>query len=219
MTYEIESELDSYVEAHTSPEPKDLYRLTRESYLRLTNGRMCSGHLQGRILKMLTQLCNPQLAVELGTFTGYSALCIAEGMQEGSRLVTIEADDELEDFIRHQLDASEHGKKVELKIGKALDVCREFADGSVDMIFIDADKREYPAYLQEATRMLRQGGLIIADNTLWSGHVCDPTYDTDPQTRGVKEFNDMATTLPGFETVILPIRDGISLLRKCIVPL
>lgn len=216
MKYEIESELDAYVESHISPEPKDLYRLTRESYLRLTNGRMCSGHFQGRLLKMLTQLCNPQLAVELGTFTGYSALCIAEGLNEDAKLVTIEVDDELEDFIRYQLDASEHGKKVELRIGKALDICREFEEGSVDMMFIDADKREYPAYLVEASRILRPGGLIIADNTLWSGHVCDPAYDKDPQTRGVREFNDMTANFPGFETVILPIRDGISLLRKCI---
>lgn len=217
MKYEIESELDSYVESHISAEPKDLHRLTRESYLRLTNGRMCSGHLQGRLLKMLTQLCNPQLAVELGTFTGYSALCIAEGMSDGARLVTIEVDDELEDFIGHQLDSSEHGKKVDLRIGKALEICREFEDGSVDMMFIDADKREYPAYLDEAVRMLRPGGLIIADNTLWSGHVCDPAYAKDPQTRGVREFNEMAANLPGFDTVILPIRDGISLLRKCII--
>ncbi len=214
MNYEIESSLDAYVESHISAEPADLHRLTRESYLRLTNGRMCSGHLQGRILKMLTQLCNPKLAVELGTFTGYSALCIAEGMAEGSKLITIEVDDELEDFIQHQLDASEHGKKVELRIGKALEICQEFEDESVDMMFIDADKRQYPDYLKEAARMLRPGGLIIADNTLWSGHVCDPAYENDPQTRGVREFNDMAKHLPGFETVILPIRDGISLLRK-----
>ena len=175
---------------------------------------MVSGHLQGRLLKMLTQLCAPKLAVELGTFTGYSALCIAEGLPEDGRLVTIEVDDELEDFIRRQLDTTEHGRKVELRIGSAIDVCREFPDGSVDMMFIDADKRQYPAYLEEAARMLRPGGLIIADNTLWSGHVCDPEYEKDSQTRGVREFNDMATSLPDFETVILPLRDGITLLRK-----
>ena len=217
MNYEIESSLDAYVDYHISPEPEQLQRLTRESHLRLVNGRMVSGHLQGRLLKMLTQLCAPKLAVELGTFTGYSALCIAEGLSEEGRLVTIEVDDELEDFIRHQLDASEYGAKVELRIGQALDICREFSDGSVDMMFIDADKRQYPAYLEEAARILRPGGLIIADNTLWSGHVCDPAYDRDPQTRGVREFNDMAASLPAFETVILPFRDGISLLRKCII--
>ena len=216
MNYEIESSLDAYVDSHISPEPEHLHRLTRESHLRLINGRMVSGHLQGRLLKMLTQLCAPRLAVELGTFTGYSALCIAEGLPADAKLVTIEVDDELEDFIRRQLDSSGHGDKVELCIGPALDICRGFADGSVDMMFIDADKRQYPAYLMEAARMLRPGGLIIADNTLWSGHVCDPEYK-DAQTCGVREFNDLATTLPGFETVILPIRDGITLLRKCIM--
>lgn len=216
MNYEIESSLDAYVDSHISPEPEHLHRLTRESHLRLINGRMVSGHLQGRLLKMLTQLCAPRLAVELGTFTGYSALCIAEGLPADAKLVTIEVDDELEDFIRRQLDSSGHGDKVELRIGPALDICRGFADGSVDMMFIDADKRQYPAYLMEAARMLRPGGLIIADNTLWSGHVCDPEYK-DAQTRGVREFNDLATTLPGFEPVILPIRDGITLLRKCIM--
>ncbi|MDE6552825.1 MAG: O-methyltransferase [Muribaculaceae bacterium] len=217
MKYEIESGIDAYVDSHISEEPELLRQLTRESYLRLINGRMVSGHLQGRLLKMLTQLCAPKLAVELGTFTGYSALCIAEGLPEDGHLVTIEVDDELEDFIRRQLDASEHGGKVELRIGPALDICREFADESVDMIFIDADKRQYPAYLEEAARMLRPGGLIIADNTLWSGHVCDPAYENDPQTRGVSTFNEKAASLPGFETVILPFRDGISLLRKCIM--
>lgn len=214
MTYEIESELDSYVDAHISPEPAELSRLTRESYLRLINGRMCSGHLQGRLLKMLTQLVQPRIALELGTFTGYSALCIAEGLPENGRLITIEVDDELEDFIRNQLNASPHGNKVELRIGNAVEECRNFEDGSIDMMFIDADKREYPSYLKEAERLLRKGGLIIADNTLWSGHVCDPAYQHDPQTRGVREFNDMAASLKGFETVILPFRDGITLLRK-----
>lgn len=214
MNYEIESSLDAYVDRHSSPEPAHLQQLTRESHLRLINGRMVSGHLQGRLLKMLTQLCAPKLAVELGTFTGYSALCIAEGMPEDGRLVTIEVDDELEDFIRRQLDSTEHGRKVELRIGPAIEVCREFADESVDMMFIDADKRQYPEYLKEAARMLRPGGLIVADNTLWSGHVCDPAYENDPQTRGVREFNEMAVSLEGFETVILPFRDGISLLRK-----
>ncbi|MBD5262691.1 MAG: O-methyltransferase [Bacteroides sp.] len=214
MNYEIESELDAYIDAHISPEPGHLRRLTRESHLRLINGRMVSGHLQGRLLKMLTQLCSPSLTVELGTFTGYSALCIAEGLPADARLVTIEVDDELEDFIRRQLDASDHGHKIELRIGSAIDICREFTDGSVDLIFIDADKRQYPQYLEECARMLRPGGIIIADNTLWSGHVCDPAYDKDPQTTGVRKFNDMAIRLPGFETVILPFRDGITLLRK-----
>lgn len=214
MNYEIESALDAYVDAHISAEPEHLKKLTRESNLRLVNGRMCSGHLQGRLLKMLTRLCSPRLALELGTFTGYSALCIAEGLPEEGRLVTVEVDDELEDFIRRQFEASEYGKKIELRIGPALEICRTFHDKSVDMIFIDANKREYPDYLKEAERILRPGGLIIADNTLWSGHVCDPAYANDHQTAGVKEFNDLAASHPAFETVILPFRDGITLLRK-----
>ena len=214
MTYEIESDIDAYIDSHISAEPEYLHKLTRESNLRLINGRMCSGHLQGRLLKMLTQLCAPRLAVELGTFTGYSALCIAEGLPEGGKLITIESDDELEDFILNQIKASPEGKKVELRIGKATEECKRFADESVDMIFIDADKREYPEYLRQATRMLKPGGLIIADNTLWSGHVCDSSYENDPQTKGVREFNEKAADMPGFETIILPFRDGITLIRK-----
>lgn len=214
MNYEIESELDAYVDSHISTEPEYLHRLIRESNLRLTNGRMCSGHLQGRFLKMLTQLCAPTIALELGTFTGYSALCIAEGLPDHGRLITIESDDELEDFIVKQIEASPVGKKVELRIGKAIEECRLFANESVDMIFIDADKREYPEYLLEAARVLKHGGLIVADNTLWSGHVCDSAYDNDPQTKGVREFNEKAANLAGFETIILPFRDGITLIRK-----
>lgn len=214
MTYEIDSDIDSYVDAHISPEPEHLKRLTRESYLRLINGRMCSGHLQGRLLKMLTRLCTPRLALELGTFTGYSALCIAEGLPAEGRLITVEVDDELEDFIRRQFAESPYGDKIELRIGPATDVCASLPDESLDMIFIDANKREYPAYLRESERLLRHGGLVVADNTLWSGHVCDPAYSRDPQTRGVCEFNDLAANNPAFETVILPLRDGITLLRK-----
>lgn len=214
MNYEIETDLDNYVDSHTSPEPEYLQRLIRESNLRLVNGRMCSGHLQGRLLKMLTELCAPKLALEFGTFSGYSALCIAEGLKDGARLITIEIDDELEDFIRQQFSTSPHGDRIDLRIGKALEVCSEFADESFDMIFIDADKRQYPEYLEESRRLLRPGGLIIADNTLWSGHVCDPSYDRDPQTIGVRTFNNNAFSYPEFETVILPFRDGLSLLRK-----
>ena len=210
----MDFQLESYIRNHIDPEPENLRHLDRLTNIRLINGRMCSGHIQGRLLKMLVEMIRPKLAIELGTFSGYSALCIAEGMEEDARLHTFEIDDELEDFIRRQLDASDHGHKIELRIGSAIDICREFTDGSVDLIFIDADKRQYPQYLEECARMLRPGGIIIADNTLWSGHVCDPAYDKDPQTTGVRKFNDMAIRLPGFETVILPFRDGITLLRK-----
>lgn len=214
LNYEIADELDSYVDAHSEPEPAILSQLTRESNLRLVNGRMCSGHLQGRLLKMLTRLVAPKLALELGTFTGYSALCIAEGLSENGRLITIEVDDELEDFIRNQFSRSPLGEKIDLRIGPAIDICRSLPDESVDLIFIDADKRQYPEYLEEAARLLRPGGLAIADNTLWSGHVTDPAYDRDPQTRGVRKFNDLAASRQDFETVVLPFRDGMTLIRK-----
>lgn len=214
LDYEIGDALDSYVDAHTSPEPEHLSYLTRQSNLRLVNGRMCSGHLQGRLLKMLTQLVAPRLAIELGTFTGYSALCIAEGLPDDGRLITIEIDDELEDFIREQFLNSPFGEKIDLRIGNALQVCQALPDGCADLVFIDADKRQYPAYLDESARLLRLGGLIIADNTLWSGHVADPAYDRDPQTCGVRKFNDAAAAHPDFETVILPFRDGMTLMRK-----
>ena len=214
LNYEIESDLDRYVDSHSSPEPEHLRRLTRETNLRLVNGRMCSGHLQGRLLKMLTQLTRPSTALEFGTFSGYSALCIAEGLPEGGRLITIDADDELQDFIREQFEKAGYADRIDLRIGKALDVSRGIPDGCADLIFIDADKREYPQYLEEAVRIARPGALIIADNTLWSGHVCDPAYDRDPQTLGVRQMNDLAASHPLLETVILPFRDGITLMRK-----
>lgn len=214
LSYEIESELDRYVDAHCSAEPEHLRELTRQTNLRLVNGRMASGHLQGRLLKILTQTCAPKTALELGTFSGYSALCIAEGLPEGSRLITVEADDELEDFIRMQFEKAGLADRIDLRIGKALEICRALPDESMDMVFIDADKREYPRYLEEAVRIARRGALIIADNTLWSGHVCDPAYDRDPQTLGVRQMNDAAAAHPRLETVILPFRDGITLMRK-----
>lgn len=214
LSYEIENPLDKYVDEHCSPEPEHLHRLTRETHLRLVNGRMVSGHLQGRLLKMLTQLCAPKRALELGTFSGYSALCIAEGLPKDGQLTTIEVDDELEDFILEQFEKTGYADRIELRIGKALTICGEYPDESFDMVFIDANKREYPAYLEEAVRLTRPGGLIIADNTLWSGHVCDPAYTDDPQTAGVKAMNDMAASHPRLETVVLPFRDGITLMRK-----
>lgn len=214
LNYEIETDLDRYVDAHSSAEPEHLRRLTRETNLRLVNGRMCSGHLQGRFLKMLTQLVRPETALEFGTFSGYSALCIAEGLPPEGKLITIEADDELEDFIREQFEKAGYAGRIDLRIGKALEQSRLLPDSSADMIFIDADKREYPEYLEEAVRIARPGALIIADNTLWSGHVCDPAYNRDPQTLGVRRMNDLAASHPMLETVILPFRDGITLMRK-----
>lgn len=207
-------ELEAYIERHIDPEPDYLRRLERATNLMRINGRMCSGHTQGRLLKMLTRMIAPKRALELGTFTGYSALCIAEGMPEGSLLTTVEIEDELETPIREALaSAGKLAERIELKIGDALRICVSFPDASFDLIFIDADKRQYPDYLRQAMRLVRPGGYILADNTLWDGHVADDGR-RDPQTEGVREFNRLAAADPALETVIIPLRDGLSILRK-----
>lgn len=205
--------MEEYIERHIEREPANLRRLERETNLRRVNGRMCSGHLQGRVLKMLTRMIAPRQALELGTFTGYSALCIAEGLPEGSRLTTIEVEDELEDVILDAFGQSPYGDRIELKIGDALRVCETLPDNSFQLIFIDADKREYPRYLREAKRLLSPGGYMIADNVLWDGHVAEEDRN-DPQTEGVREYNRLVAEDPDFETVILPLRDGLSIARK-----
>lgn len=205
--------IEDYIESHTSPEPENLRLLERDTNLRRVNGRMCSGHVQGRLLKMLTSMIKPANALELGTFTGYSALCIAEGLPEEGNLVTIEIEEELEEPILEAFRASPFGRKIDLRIGDALRICRELPDESFDMIFIDADKRQYPQYYVEAKRLLRHGGYIIADNILWDGHVVEWERH-DRQTEGVREFNRLAAGDTQMETVIIPVRDGLSLIRK-----
>lgn len=209
-------DLDSYLELHSSTEPDWLRTLNRRTNLRLLNGRMCSGPLQGRLLKMLVEMIRPMSSLELGTFSGYSALCIAEGMPDGATLHTIEADDELEDFIRQSLaDApQEIAGKITLHIGDALEVMRRFGPEQFDLAFMDADKRQYLEYYDSLFPLIRPGGYIIADNTLWDGHVIDPAYDRDAQTCGIRRFNDFVARDPRVECVIIPLRDGLSIIRK-----
>lgn len=206
--------IEDYARSHSDPEPECLRRIERLSNTRLIHGRMCSGHLQGRLLKMLTEMIRPKLAVELGTFSAYSAICIAEGLDPEGRLVTIEHNDELEDFIRERLEENGFADKVELRIGDAVGCLSEFPDASVDMMFIDADKRSYTSYYEEAMRIVRPGGFIIADNTLWDGHVIDPAYDRDPQTIGIRRFNDLVAADSRVEKVMLPLRDGLTIIRR-----
>ena len=205
--------LEEYIERHIEPQPDFLRRLERETNLRRVNGRMCSGHLQGELLTMLTRMISPVNALELGTFTGYSAVCIAMGLPEGGILTTIEVEEELEAPILKALDEAGVAGKTRLVTGDALTVCASFPAESFDLIFIDADKREYPAYYIEAMRLLRPGGYILADNTLWDGHVADPERH-DQQTRGIREFNRLAADDPEAEVVIIPMRDGLSIIRK-----
>lgn len=206
-------QLEDYIEAHIDPEPTELLKIDRASNIRLLNGRMCSGHIQGRLLKMLTGMIKPKRVLELGTFSGYSALCIAEALDDDAELHTVEVDDELEDFIRANLASSPHGKKVTLHIGDALDTMGRWEQETFDMVFIDADKRAYPDYYQAAIRLLRPGGYIIADNTLWDGHVVE-TCRHSPQTEGILRFNNMVAADPTVEKVIMPLRDGLTIIRK-----
>lgn len=205
--------LDDYILSHISPEPDSLKEVDRTTNLCLCNPRMCSGHLQGRLLKMLVCMTGAKRVLEVGSFSGYSALCIAEGLPSDGILHTIEANDELEDLLRRNFAISPHGKKVSLHIGDAKKLISTVAPGEMfNMAFIDADKREYPEYYRLVKQRMVPGGFIIADNTLWDGHVvADEQHSA--QTRGVMEFNDMVAADPDAENVIIPLRDGLTIIR------
>lgn len=206
--------LQEYIESHIDSQPEYLDKVERQTNLRLINGRMCSGHLQGRILKMLTQMIRPHRVLELGSFSGFSALCIAEGLPAGATIDTVEVDDELEDFILSNFSMSPFADRISLHIGDAIAIASQFPDSTFDMIFMDADKRQYRDYYSVCMRILRPGGFLIADNTLWDGHVVDPAKARDPQTHGIMEFNNLVASDPRMEKVIIPIRDGLTLIRK-----
>ncbi len=206
-------DLEDYIEAHIDPEPEELRRIDRATNIRLLNGRMCSGHIQGRLLKMLVRMIRPRRVLELGTFSGYSALCMAEALEPGATLHTVEVDDELEDFIHANLASAPAGESITLHIGDAMETMRGWDDGAFDLIFIDADKRAYADYYGEALRLLRPGGFIIADNTLWDGHVVEGCRHSS-QTEGIIRFNDLVASDPRVEKAIVPLRDGLTLIRK-----
>jgi predicted O-methyltransferase YrrM len=206
-------EIDDYVKSHTSPEPEHLYRLWRAANLELLAGRMASGHLQGRLLKMLVQMVRPHRVLEVGTFGGYSALCMAEGLpDDDSRIYTFEIDDEMEDFARRWIDSSPVGHRVHLIIGDAIKEASKLGI-TFDMAFLDGDKRTYIEAYEAVLPLIRKGGFILADNTLWDGHVVDPAYDRDQQTLGVRRFNDHLAADTRTEQVLLPLRDGLTLIR------
>ena len=212
--------LAEYIEQHSSPESDALRKITRSTHLELINPRMLSGHVQGRVLSMISQMIQPERILELGTFTGYSALCLAEGLTEKGKLLTIEHNDELEDMIRRNLALSPLGEKVELVIGDAKEELRRLgerreAKGAelFDLVFIDADKKEYCDYLDLVLPLMREGGWILADNTLWDGHIVDPAYDKDRQTVALRAFNDKVMQDERLEKVILPLRDGLTIIK------
>ena len=205
--------IDDYILQHIDPEPEYLTRLNRETWIRMLNPIMCSGHLQGRVLSMLCKMIQPVHALELGTFTGYSALCIAESLPENGELDTIESDDELEEFNLRNFEKTPFEDKINFLIGNALDIIPTL-DKTYDLVFIDADKREYEAYYEAVLPKIRQGGFILADNTLWSGKVVEKVHQNDQQTLGILRFNELIATDNRVEKVILPLRDGLTLIRK-----
>ena len=206
-------ELENYILHHIDPEPEHLRRLNRDTHTMCLYANMCSGHLQGRLLKMLTRMIKPRHVLELGTFTGYSALCFAEGMPADAELHTIEVNDELADFISQRFDDSPYADRVHLHIGDASQIIPTI-DLKWDLVFIDANKRTYKDYYELILPRVNPGRFIIADNTLWDGHVIDPAYDRDAQTCGIRRFNDFVARDPRVECVIIPLRDGLSIIRK-----
>lgn len=205
--------LDRYILDHIEPEGDYLYRLYRATNIHTVHGRMASGHLQGRLLKMLVQMVQPKNVLEVGTFSGYSAICIAEGLPEDGKLYTFEINDEMEDFTRPWIEGSAVAHKIEFRIGDA-NVEAPKLGVEFDMAFIDGDKRTYLETYEMVLKIMRPGGFILADNTLWDGHVTDANYNHDRQTQGIKAFNDFIAHDERVETVILPLRDGLTLVRK-----
>lgn len=206
------TEEESYLVAHSSAEPEALAALYRRTHLQRLYPRMCCEPLQGRLLVMLTRMIAPRRILELGTFSGYSAMCFAEGMPAGAVLHTVEIDDEAEDDLRALFDASPRAADITLHIGDAAEVVPAISSEPWDMVYIDANKRAYPEYLDMVRPLMRPGGYILADNTLWSDYVLDPARH-DAQTLGIRRFNDIVAADPGFETVMLPLYDGLTIIR------
>ena len=203
--------LDEYILSHIDEEDPYLYQLYRDTNIYQVRSHMASGHLQGKVLRMLVQMIRPHRILEIGTYTGYSALCMASALAENARIVTYEINDELEDFTRLRLERSPWAHVIDFRIGNVLQDLPQ--EELFDLIFIDGNKRQYLDYYKLSLRHLRPGGYIFADNTLWDGHVIDPTYDHDSQTQGIRQFNDFVAHDKRVEKVILPLRDGLTLIR------
>ena len=219
----MKEQLEQYITDHIDREPDYLYRLYRATNIHTIHGRMASGHLQGRLLKMLVQMVKPHHILEVGTFSGYSALCMAEGLAQleeeapqewtDSQVWTFEINDEMEDFTRSWIERSPVARHVRFIIGDANQKAPRLGV-EFDMAFIDGDKRTYVETYETVLGLLKPGGYILADNTLWDGHVTDPSYDHDQQTLGIRRFNDYIQKDRRVEKVILPLRDGLTIIRK-----
>ena len=209
----MNQELEDYITRHIDAEPEHLHTLNRHAHLRLLYPRMCAGHLQGRLLKMLVRMINPTRVLELGTYCSYSTQCLAKGLLRDEAVVhTIEIDDEIQEFIRKHLATSPVKDRIVLHAGDALDILPTLNE-TFDLVLIDANKRDYCAYYDLVMPLVADGGFILADNTLWDGKVTDPDAH-DAQTQGILDFNERVAHDPRVEKVILPIRDGLTIIRK-----
>lgn len=209
----IASELDQYVCSHTSLEDALLTKLNRETHIKVMSPRMLSGHFQGRVLSMLSHMIRPERILEIGTYTGYSALCMAEGLTENGKLITIDVNPQLEQFVRGFFNDSAYADKIDFRIADAMELIPQLEE-TFDMVFIDADKHNYPNYYNLVFDKVRSGGYILADNVLWSGKVTGEYEKLDKDTRVLMDFNRMIQEDDRVENVLLPIRDGIMIVRK-----
>lgn len=208
----LSEKLNNYVEKHSQAEPELLQKLNRETWQKVLVPRMLSGHLQGRILSMISKLIHPKNILEIGTYTGYSALCLAEGMQGDGELHTIDINEELYDFQRKYFDESDYGKQIFQHLGNAMEIIPQI-ETTFDLVFIDADKSNYPNYLEMILPKLKSGSVILSDNVLWSGKVVEKVKGDDMDTRALLQYNKMLNNHQDLETVILPIRDGLTISR------
>lgn len=210
----LSDQLDNYVVNHSEDEPKLLQQLTRETYQKILQPRMLSGHFQGRVLSMISKLAHPKNILEIGTYTGYSALCLAEGMQKTGELHTIDINEELVDFQRKYFNKSGFGSQIHQHLGNALDIIPTL-DKTFDLVFIDADKENYSKYFEMILACLNPGGIILSDNVLWSGKILDTSFKKDDTaTPALIAYNKLLKEDPRVETVLLPIRDGLTISRK-----
>ncbi len=205
--------MEDYILCHIDEEGELLARLNRDAHVNLLRPRMLSGHLQGRILKMFCRMLRPERILEIGTYTGYATLCMAEALSETGIIHTIEIDDELEGFILKYFNQSEYNDRIKLHIGDAMSIIPELKD-TFDLVFIDADKRLYSEYYDLVFDKIRPGGMIIADNTLWDGKVLETPHPSDRQTIGIQHFNDKIAKDTRIEKIIIPLRDGLTLIIK-----
>ncbi len=211
--YFLPEKLDDYVVAHSQDEPELLQQLTRETYQKILQPIMLSGPYQGRVLSMISKLIRPKSVLELGTFTGYATLCLAEGLHPEGEIHTIDVNEELEDFQRKYFDKSGYGTQIHQHLGSAIDILPTL-DKTFDLVFIDADKPNYVNYFHLIIDKLNPGGIILSDNVLWHGKVIEPVDAKDVSTNVVLEFNTLLKEDPRIETVLLPIRDGLTISRK-----